>query len=138
MRETIVAIVAGLLVGLAVGVLGTVAHRSTVLIGTVSLPTGLVLALLAAGGVFLGLRLTLDRPLAAGAAALGAWIALAVLCLPSPGGSVLIRLDTVGYVWIFGVLALGVIALLFPMPRSGGADEARLDSEDRPELPEEP
>lgn len=108
--------VLALLLGAAVGVIGTVAHRAE----WAGLPTGLLMAL--------GLTLStavLCRAwsgtatlLAAGA---GWLVAVQVLAATGPGGDVLVPAQAVGYVWTYGgLLLVGVTAFL---PRTWFVDE---------------
>ena len=99
------------LVGVVVGLVGTVAHRAPV----VDLPVhlGLVLALvtvLAAG--------VLARAWAGYAGLLGygiGWVAVVqLLSLEGPGGDVLVPSQPVGYVWIYGGLLVVVVAAFLP------------------------
>ncbi len=133
-REAIITVVLCLAAGVVIGAVGTVAHRSVATIGGATVPWGIVVALIGAGGVFIGLRWTLVRPWAVGAAALGAWVASGILAGTSQGGSVLVQFDALGLVWLFGLLALGLGAILLPMPRTA----ARIDFTSRPEPTEEP
>ncbi|MBD5787018.1 hypothetical protein IF650_12595 [Cellulosimicrobium terreum] len=105
------------LLGVVVGIVGTVAHRAPVLDGPV--PVGLVLALLAvlAAGI-------LSRAWAGMAGVLGygvGWVAIVqLLSLQGPGGDVLIPAQTIGYVWIYGGLV--VVAVVAFLPRSWFSD----------------
>lgn len=102
---------ASLLLGLAVGFVGTGVHRAVP-------PWGLVLALVAvvvmgvlarawagAGGAFV--------------AALGVATAVAMLASQGPGGDVLVPAEPIGYVWYGGALAT---ALAWLAPRRWFAD----------------
>lgn len=94
-----------LLLGLAVGFVGTGVHRALQ-------PWGLVLALVAV--VAMGV-LTRAWSGAVGAfvAAMGVATAVAVLATQGPGGDVLVPAEPVGYIWYAGALAT-VLAWLVP------------------------
>ena len=95
--------------GILFGVLGTVAHQTTLVIGTVTVPIGLVLSLLATGTLLVGLRLVVR------AAAIGLLGTVFLLSLRSTGGSVLVPAGVLGTVWT-AVPAL-VAALVLAWPR---------------------
>jgi hypothetical protein len=104
-------------VGVIVGVVGTVAHRAQVL--GLDLPLGLVLAMLAvlAAGV-------LSRAWGGLGGLLGygiGWVAVVqLLSLEGPGGDVLVPSEPVGYVWIYGGLV--VVAAVAFLPRTWFSD----------------
>ncbi|WEO78519.1 hypothetical protein BJQ94_05635 [Cryobacterium sp. SO2] len=108
---TLVALAAGVLFG----VLGTVAHQTTVDLGPVSLPIGLVLSLVACGTLLVGLRLVVGDRLVVLAAAIGLLATVFLLSLRSTGGSVLVPAGVLGTVWT-AVPAL-VAALVLAWPR---------------------
>jgi len=97
--------------GVIVGVVGTVAHRAQLL--GLDLPLGLVLALLAvlAAGV-------LSRAWGGLAGLLGygiGWVAVVqLLAIEGPGGDVLVPGQAVGYVWIYGGLVVVAVAAFLP------------------------
>jgi hypothetical protein len=105
------------LIGVIVGLVGTVAHRAT--------PLGIALP----GGFGLGFVLALITVLAAGilsrawggmAGLLGygiGWVVVVqLLSLQGPGGDVLVPSQPVGYAWIYGGLV--VVAAVAFLPRS--------------------
>ncbi|MCK0116869.1 DUF6113 family protein [Isoptericola sp. S6320L] len=101
--------VLALLLGAAVGVIGTVSHRSE----WAGLPTGLALALLLTLSTAVLCRawsgtVTL---LTAGA---GWLVAVQVLSSTGPGGDVLVPAQVVGYVWTYGGLLLFAVAAFLP------------------------
>lgn len=112
--------VACALVGVLVGLVGTVAHRAHLLM---DLPggvgAGIVLALLAvlAAGI-------LSRAWGGLAGLLGlgiGWVVVVqLLSLEGPGGDVLVPSEPVGYVWIYGGLL--VVAAVAFLPRSWFSD----------------
>lgn len=98
--------------GVMVGLVGTIAHRSVQ-------PWGLVAALVTLVAVCTVARATagVGSHLAAGT---GWLIAVQVLSSGGPGGDVLVPAELVGYVWVYG----GLVAVLAPLlaPRSWFAE----------------
>ena len=99
------------LLGLVVGVVGTVMHR--VVVTDHLLPVGVVVALLAvlAAG-------TLARAWAGYAGVVGfaiGWVvAVQVLSMRGPGGDLLVPNQTVGLVWVYGGMLLVAAAAFLP------------------------
>ncbi len=107
--RTIGRLVACALIGIVVGLVGTVAHRYRM--GDV--PAGLVAALLtvAFAGVLARAWAGWSGLLALGAA----WVLIVqVLAVPGPGGDTLIAAEPIGYVWVYGGLAAVLAPLLAP------------------------
>lgn len=115
-RTLVVRGVLALLLGGAVGTIGTVAHRAE----WAGLPTGVMLALLLTLSTAMLCRawsgtVTL---LTAGA---GWLVVVQALSATGPGGDVLVPAQTVGYVWSYGGLVLFAVAAF--LPRSWFADD---------------
>jgi LmbE family N-acetylglucosaminyl deacetylase len=106
--------IAALAVGMAFGVLGTIGHQATVLLGGVALPVGLVLALAGAAGLLVGLRLVLGDRLVVLFCALGMLGTIFVLSLRSTGGSVLIPEGLPGLLWTVVPTLVAAVALGWP------------------------
>ena len=104
----------GLAAGVLFGVLGTVAHQTTFSLGSVTVPIGLVLALLSAGSLLLGLRLVVGDRLVVGAAALGLLLTVFLLSLRSTGGSVLVPSGVLGSVWTIVPAVFAALVLAWP------------------------
>jgi hypothetical protein len=105
------------------GVLGTVVHQISVSVfGLFDLPVGLVIALAAEALLLVGLRLVAPSRLAPILAAVGLIGIVALLALPSPGGSVLIPESVAGMVWLIGSTLVAVLVVAWP--RLGGARSA--------------
>ncbi len=105
------------LLGVIVGVVGTVAHRAQLL--GLDLHLGLVLAMLAvlSAGVLARSWGGLGGLLGYGIG----WVAVVqVLSLEGPGGDVLVPGEVVGYVWIYGGLV--VVAAVAFLPRTWFSD----------------
>ncbi|RFA19986.1 hypothetical protein [Subtercola boreus] len=105
----------GLLLGVVFGMLGTVVNQASIsFFGLFDAPIGLVLAIAAVTLLLVGLRLVLPSRLIAFLAALGLVGIVAVLTLPSPGGSVLVPANTAGYVWTFAPTVIALVVIAWP------------------------
>lgn len=113
-RSRIGTIVIAFLIGLAFGALATVGHRSTLFVGEIAIPWGLVAALVGVAALLLGIRLVAGGRAAAAAAGAGIVIAVAVLTLPGPGGSVIIVGDLTGTVWSIAPALIAVLVVAWP------------------------
>jgi hypothetical protein len=111
-------------VGLVYGVLGTVGHRHAWQIGEVSIPWGLVLALVGVAALLVGIRLVAGGRAASAAAAAGVIAAVAVLSLPGPGGSVLVASGPIGTIWAVGPALIAVLVVAWPSLPSRSAARA--------------
>lgn len=101
--------------GLLFGVLGTVVYSiSFSVFGLFDVPIGLIVALPAVGLLLVGLRLIAPGRLAALLAGIALIGVVALLALPSPGGSVLIPDGTAGMVWLIGSTLVAVVVLAWP------------------------
>ena len=115
------ACVVALVLGVGVGVLGTVTHPSTIVVAGVSIPLGMIAAILVATALMIGLRLIFDSRVPATFAALGMATVLLVFAQAGPGGSVLIPADVPGYTWTFGVPLIAALVIVWPrLPRRTG------------------
>jgi len=116
-----------LLLGAIGGLLMTAIHQSSVLVGEVQVPWGLVLAILAAIALIAGLRITFDTrvlPAVAAAAFLGA---MAVITAPTAGGSVVVPENTSGFVWTLAPVIVTLVTLAWPRLRP--AAPTKIESE---------
>ena len=111
-------------VGLVYGVLGTVGHRHAWQIGEVSIPWGLVLALVGVAALLVGIRLVAGGRAASAAAAAGVIAAVAILSLPGPGGSVLVAGGPIGTIWAVGPALIAVLVVAWPSLPSRSAVRA--------------
>ncbi len=111
----LLAIAASLFLGLLFGVLGTIVHQISVSVfGVFDLPVGLIVALPALALLLVGLRMSAPTRFAALAAAIGSICMVALLALPSPGGSVLIPDSALGLAWLIGSTLVAVVVLAWP------------------------
>lgn len=112
-----------LIAGVSFGVLGTIAHQATVVLGAVTLPIGLVLALAAVGALLVGLRLVQGDRLIVLVCAVGLLATIFVLSLRSTGGSVLIPEGLPGTLWSVVPTLIAIFVVAWPkLPVS--ADQA--------------
>jgi hypothetical protein len=111
-------------VGALYGAVATVGHRQQLRIGDVSLPWGLVAALVGVAALLVGIRLVAGGRAAADAAAAGIVGMVALLTLPGPGGSVLVVGDLVGTVWSVGPALISVLVVAWPKLPSARRDGA--------------
>lgn len=114
LASRIVTVVLGLIVGIVYGAVGTVAHPLTVSVGSLSVPYGLVVALVGVLALFVGFRLVVGGRLAAVGAAVGVVGIVSLFSLESIGGSILIREGLAGSVWLVGPALLGALVIAWP------------------------
>ena len=100
--------------GALFGVLGTVAHQTTFELGSLTIPVGLTLALLASGTLLLGLRLVVHDRLVVLAAAIGLVATVFLLSLRSTGGSVLVPAGVLGTVWSMAPALFAALVIAWP------------------------
>jgi LmbE family N-acetylglucosaminyl deacetylase len=110
----VITILSALAAGVLFAVLGTVAHQSTVPIGALSLPIGLVLSLTAICTLLVGLRLVVRDRLVVLAAALGLLGTIFLLSLRSTGGSVLVPEGVPGIVWTMTPALVAAVVIAWP------------------------
>jgi hypothetical protein len=110
--------------GGAIGLIGTVAHRTQ----WHDLPLGLVAALLLTTSTAVMCRAWsgISTLLAAGA---GWLVTVQLLAANGPGGDVLVPADATGYVWTYGGLVLFAVAAFLP---AAWFAEGHDDGTDRP------
>lgn len=96
------------------GVLGTVAHQTTVELGPLTIPIGLILALVASGTLLLGLRLVVRDRLVVLAAGIGLLGTVFLLSLRSTGGSVLVPAGVLGTVWTMAPALFAALVIAWP------------------------
>ncbi|MBT2456526.1 DUF6113 family protein [Streptomyces sp. ISL-86] len=89
-------------------------------------PGGLVLALLALLGLFLGGRIALGTGLGVGAAAAGWFLSYVMVSVPRPEGDFLLSSAGIGmYVYLLGGAALAVICATMRIPADRQVSAAR-------------
>ena len=110
----IVSAVLLILVGIVYGVLGTIAHQTTVTIAGASIPIGLILAVVGASALLVGLRLIQVGRMLLLLCALGMLLTIFVLSLKSAGGSILIPAGVPGTIWTIVPTIVAAITLAWP------------------------
>lgn len=110
----IVSAVLLILVGIVYGVLGTIAHQTTVTIAGLVIPIGLILAVVGASALLVGLRLIQIGRMLLLLCALGMLLTIFVLSLESAGGSILIPAGVPGTVWTIVPTIVAAITLAWP------------------------
>ena len=110
----VLASVVGLSVGAAFGMLGTMAHQATLVLGQVTIPVGLILALLGAGALLVGLRLVLGDRLVVLLCAIGLLGTIFLLSLRGTGGSVLVPAGLPGTLWTIVPALVAALVLAWP------------------------
>lgn len=83
----------------------------------VTIPWGLVAALLTVTAYILGLRLVSDTRLLALFGAIGVVIMIMLLSLPGPGGGVIVPGNLSGTLWAAAPSIIFVVIIAFPSPR---------------------
>lgn len=106
--------VAALAVGVAFGLLGTIGHQSTVTVGPLTIPVGLILALGGAVALLVGLRLLVGDRVTVFFCALGMLATIFLLSLRSTGGSVLIPAGLPGTLWSVTPTLVAALVLAWP------------------------
>jgi len=114
MAARILNLVLLLCVGAVFGMIGTVAHQSTVEIMTIALPWGIIVALIAVTSLLAGVRLVTEDRLPALACAIGVLAAVGLLSLKSTGGSVLVPDNALGKVWIVAPVVIAAVVIAWP------------------------
>lgn len=110
-------ILAGVLafvLGAASGLVLTIAHQATLVVGGIPVPWGLIAGLVLAAALLTGLRVVYGTRIIAGAATLGLLGAVAWLSLSTPTGSVLVPDNLTGQVWTIGVVLVAAVVLAWP------------------------
>lgn len=106
--------VIALALGCVAGLLLTASHQSSVLIGEVFVPWGIIVALFAAAGLIVGLRLVTKTRLLSILAAIGLLGFSALLASPTRGGSVVVVDNLAGQLWTWVPAIVVVLTLAWP------------------------
>jgi len=112
--ERVILALVAMLIGGLVGVVLTAVHQSSVMIGGVRIPWGIIAAVALTTALVLGLRLIYDTRVAAGFASLGVLLMSALLANTTPGGTILIPGNLTGYIWTFAPVLIVLIVLGWP------------------------
>jgi hypothetical protein len=126
--ELVLGVVAAGLVGLLVGVLGTFKHQVGVSAATgAGFPTGLVLSLAMIAALLLALRLSFPTRAYSLAAAAGVVIAVFVLSMKGPGGSVVVLANLPGVVWTIAPAIVAAVVVGAPRLHRGRGQRSAAD-----------
>jgi hypothetical protein len=110
----IVTIIVAVLLGAFAGALLTAVHQSTLPVGDVPVPWGLIAAVLITAGLLVGLRILFGTRVVPAAAGAGLLAAAALFALQTAGGSVLVPANPLGYIWTFAPVVIGLAVVLWP------------------------
>lgn len=102
-----------MLAGIIVAGLGTVAQQITVTWG-VSIPLGLIVALVAFTALIIGLRLLSRTRIPALLATLGTIGTILLFAMEGAGGSVLVPNNLLGQLWLAGPIVIAAVVLAWP------------------------
>jgi hypothetical protein len=106
------------IVGVLVGVTGAFIHSAAVDVGPVSVPYGLVLAVVGVAALLVMAHLVARTRVGVGAVAAGWLLPVVVLSQARPAGDVVIASDTIGMVFLFGGVVLVGLGLGLPPHRN--------------------
>lgn len=112
-----------LVVGTALGGIGTVNHQLVLAVAGLRIPSGAILALLLVAALTAGLRLVFDTRVIPFFAGVGIVGAIGILTVGSAGGSVLVPANPAGYAWSYGAAIIVALVLAWPRitaPRRAG------------------
>ena len=102
------------------GILATVAHRATAVIGSATVPIGLVLGLVAVFALVVGCRLLWEHRLPALGAGLG--IVIAEIMIAENGQGLFLAADALTMAWLVAPAVLAAVIVVWPHRRPAGAD----------------
>jgi hypothetical protein len=115
--------VLSLLAGLVVGTLATLVHQFTWVLGSITIPVGLILGSAALAALLGGLRLISTTRAFTTLAGVAALVATFLLTTVSRGGSVLVPENAAGVAWT--VIAALIVAVAIAWPKSGSISALR-------------
>ena len=107
----VIACALALLMGVALGGIGTVNHQWGFSAG---FPIGAIAALVLVAALVTGLRLVFATRIVPFFASVGLLVSLVVLTVGGPGGSVLVPANGAGYGWSYGAAAIIALVLAWP------------------------
>ena len=102
------------ILGLIFGAIMTFGHQAEVSIGTVGVPWGIIAACFGVAALLIGYRLLSRNRWAVIWVALGIIMAVLVLSLPGPGGSVLVPAGVVGIIWSIAPTCIAALVIAWP------------------------
>jgi len=107
-------IVIVLAISAVAGLLMTAVQQSTVLIGTVLFPWGIIVALICAIALLAGLRIVFETRVLPTVAAVALLGMSALVATPTRGGSVVVADNLAGYLWTFVPIVATFLVLAWP------------------------
>ncbi|MBG6054769.1 N-acetyl-1-D-myo-inositol-2-amino-2-deoxy-alpha-D-glucopyranoside deacetylase [Salinibacterium sp. CAN_S4] len=110
----VAALVVATLLGAFAGVTLTAAHQATIAVGPLTVPWGVVTAVIVTAAILVGLRVVFETRIVAGCAAIGLLGASALLAIQTSGGSVLVPANPAGYTWTYAPVIIAAIVLAWP------------------------
>lgn len=110
----ILTVLVSLAVGAFAGFLLTAVHQASFRIGEVTIPWGVIAAVLVTFSLLVGLRVVFGARVVAFIAALGLLATSVLYAMQTSGGQVPVPANTAGYVWTFTPVVLGLAVLLWP------------------------
>ncbi len=131
----IVTCLLAVVLGAFLGIFLTVAHQASVLIAGLTVPWGVIAALLIIAAFGVGLRLVSQTRIVTGCAAIGWLGATALLTVQSPGGSILVPDNATGYLFSYGSVLLTALILAWPRVTRVGRGNMRVPAVKGFELP---
>jgi N-acetyl-1-D-myo-inositol-2-amino-2-deoxy-alpha-D-glucopyranoside deacetylase len=101
------------------GLILTAIHQAIAVVAGVTVPLGLIVAILGTTALLAGLRISYQSRIPAAVAACAVLGATAVLSAPTPGGSLVVPANLVGYLWSYGATLVAFVVLAWPrvLPR---------------------
>lgn len=111
----IAACVVAAVIGAFAGATLTVAHQASVVVGDLTVPWGIIAAVIITATLLAGLRLVFGTRIVAACGALGLLAVSAFLAIQSVGGSVLVPANPAGYTWTFAPVIIALVVLAWPL-----------------------
>ena len=108
------ALVVATVLGAFAGLILTAAHQTTVAVGPLIIPWGIITAVIVTAALLAGLRLVFETRIVAGCAAVGLLGASALLAIQTSGGTVLVPANAAGYTWTYAPVIIAAIVLAWP------------------------
>ena len=135
----IAALALSTVIGGVAGATLTIVHQASVPVGGVTVPWGIISALLITSALLLGLRLVFQTRLVAMFATVGLLAVSAALAAQSVGGSVLVPANPAGYVWTFAPVVIAGVVLGWPRlvrrEQASGGGNIEVPAVKGPDLP---
>jgi len=125
--STWISAVIALVCGVLLGIITTIAHRASALIGDWTAPMGLILGLVAVLALVLGCRLLWEHRLPALGAGIG--VVVAEIFVAQAGRALFLADDAVTRTWLIAPALLAALIVVWPVRRAAPPDRrpARAD-----------